>query len=197
MDAVSLALPRVCGVGPGTVTLLVATSVLALILAAVGVLATGNPLYSARSATSGWRGPLVVVAGTVVVAIVVAAVGVRGARGTWEIAGGPAPASSAATARLIVVTETVVVTVEVAAVQILRAALHRGYALRRRRAARAWRNARLVVIAGAVIVAVVVAALGIRGADGTRPLTPGRRIGGLVVIAAPIDDHAPAAPPRS
>ena len=47
MDAVSQALPRVCGVGPGTVavTLLVATPVLALIVAAVGVHATGNALY--------------------------------------------------------------------------------------------------------------------------------------------------------
>ena len=76
MDAVSLALPRVCGVGPGTVavTLLVATSVLALIVAAVGAHATGNPFYSADSATSGWCRSLVVIAGEVVVAIVVAAV---------------------------------------------------------------------------------------------------------------------------
>ena len=76
MDAVPLALPRVCGVGPGTVpvTLLVATSVLALIVAAVGVHATGNALCSAVSATSGWRGSLVVVTGAVIVAVVVAAV---------------------------------------------------------------------------------------------------------------------------
>jgi hypothetical protein len=55
------------------------------------------------------------------------------------------------------------------------------------RAARAARaDARLIVIAGVVVIAVVVAALGIGGADGTRPLTPGRRIGGLVVIAATV-----------
>ena len=41
----------------------------------------------------------------------------------------------------------------------------------------------MVVIAGAVVIAVVVAALGIGGADGTRPHTPGRRIDRLVVVA--------------
>ena len=84
---------------------------------------------------------------------------------------------------MVIITEAIVFAVKVATISILRATLSGVYTLCR------WRvnwNARLIVIAGAVIVAVVVAALGIRGADGTRPHTPGRRIDRLVVVAATV-----------
>jgi hypothetical protein len=81
MDAVPLALPRVCGVGPGAVavTLLVATVALAIMRAAVGVHGTCSIFSPAIAAISGSLGPLVVIAGAVIVAVAVAAVGVRGA----------------------------------------------------------------------------------------------------------------------
>ena len=126
----------------GCDSLLVATPVLALILAAVSGHCTRLPFWFAGASAARPLGPLVVVTGEVVVAVVVAAVGVRRADRARLLA---AATTTAAAARLVVVTETVVLAVEVTAVRILRAALHRGYTLCRRGAARV--DARLVVVA--------------------------------------------------